>query len=122
MRFTTNREACMSRSRWPLHVAAVVVFAFSTAAAPAADSWPVPRGASREPNPYRYDPKQWKSVPKEYLEDSAACVLYSCTTNLVDADGTVETISHEITRLNGRKGIEKLGEFRGMTYDPSYQK
>ncbi len=113
----------MSRSRWPLHVAAaIVVFAFSTAPAPAADAWPVPRGASREPNPYRYDPKQWKSVPKEFLEDSAACVLYSGTTNIVESDGTIEDITHEITRLNGRKGIEKLGEFRGMTYDPSYQK
>ena len=113
----------MSRSRLPLHVAAVfALFAFSLTPTHAADEWPVPRGASREPNPYKYDPKQWQSVPKEFLEDSSACVLYASTTNLVDPDGTVETISHEITRLNGRKAIEKLGEFRHITYDPGYQK
>ena len=113
----------MSRSRLPLHVAAVIaLFAFSLTPARAADQWPVPRGASREPNPYKYDPQQWKSVPKEFLEDSAACLLYAGTTNLVEADGTIESITHEITRLNGRKAIEKLGEFRHITYDPSYQK
>ena len=51
-----------------------------------------------------------------------ACILYSGTTHLVEADGTVETISHEITRLNGRKGIEKLGEYRNIAYDPTFQK
>jgi tetratricopeptide (TPR) repeat protein len=113
----------MSRLRWRLHVVAAFVLLTSTLTpVRAADDWPVPRGPSREPEPYRYDPKQWKNVPREFLEDSAACFLYSSTTNLVDADGTVEMISHEITRLNGRKAIEKLGEFRHMTYDPSYQK
>jgi tetratricopeptide (TPR) repeat protein len=113
----------MSRSRLPLYVAAVfVLLTFSLTPARAADEWPVPRGASREPNPYKYDPQQWKNVPKEFLEDSSACSLYAGTTNLVDADGTIETISHEVTRLNGRKAIEKLGEFRHITYDPSYQK
>src|SRR5277367_810828 len=114
MRFTHNREILMSRSRWPLHVAAAFVLFVVTLPVHAAGDWPVPRGPSREPNPFRYDAKLWKSVPKEYLEDSAACLLYSGTTNLVEADGTVEMISHEITRLNGRKGIEKLGEFRHM--------
>lgn len=113
----------MSRLRWPIPFAvAFVLLTFSLTSVHAAGEWPVPRGPSHEPNPYRYDPKQWKQVPKEFLEDAAACVLYSGTTNLVEADGTVESISHEITRLNGRKGIEKLGEFRLMTYDPSYQK
>jgi tetratricopeptide (TPR) repeat protein len=82
----------------------------------------VPRGRSNEPNPYRFDLAQVKRVPKEFLEDSAACVLYAGTTNLLDSDGTIETITHEITRLNGRKGIEKLGETRNILYDPSYQK
>jgi tetratricopeptide (TPR) repeat protein len=82
----------------------------------------VPRGPSREPNPYRFDAAQIKRLPKEFLEDSAACVLYSGNTHLVEADGTLETIAHEITRLNGRKGIDKLGEARNIAYDPSYQK
>src|SRR5262249_46548487 len=49
-------------------------------------------------------------------------VLYAGNTHLVETDGTIETITHEITLLNGRKGIEKLGETRSITYDPSYQK
>jgi hypothetical protein len=82
----------------------------------------VPRGPSREPEPHRFDPAQLTRLPKEFLEDAAACVLYAGNTHLVEPDGTIETITHEITRLNGRKGIEKLGEARNITYDPSYQK
>ena len=61
-------------------------------------------------------------MPHEFLDDAAACILYAATTYLVEADGTVETISHEVTRLNGRKGVEKLGEYRNIIYTPSYQK
>jgi tetratricopeptide (TPR) repeat protein/transglutaminase-like putative cysteine protease len=86
-----------------------------------ADTWPVKRGPSREPAPYRYDAKAWGTVPKEFLEDSAACILHSGTSNLVQADGTTESIYHEITRLNSRKGVEKLGEYRSITFDPAYQ-
>ncbi len=87
-----------------------------------ADDWPVPRGPSREPAPYRYDAKVLKTIPKDVLDDSTACVLYSGTTNLIEPDGTVEAISHEITRLNSRKGIEKLGEYRAITFDPTFEK
>jgi transglutaminase-like putative cysteine protease len=85
------------------------------------DPWPVKRGPSREPEPYRYEPRILNEVPKEFLEDSAACILYFGTTNLVDADGTTETICHDLTRLNSRKGVEKLGEYRSVFFDPSYQ-
>jgi tetratricopeptide (TPR) repeat protein/transglutaminase-like putative cysteine protease len=87
-----------------------------------ADKWPVERGPSREPLPYHHDPAVLKKLPKEYLEDYAACTLYYATSHLVEADGTVETITHEVTRLNGRKGVERLGEYRAITYDPAYQK
>jgi tetratricopeptide (TPR) repeat protein/transglutaminase-like putative cysteine protease len=87
-----------------------------------AAEWPVPRGPSHEPVPYQYDPAQWKEVPRECLEDWSTCVLYSCSHYLVDEDGTTETISHEVTRFNGRKGIDKYGEYRGIVYDPTYQK
>ncbi len=87
-----------------------------------ADDWPVSRGPSREPAPYRYDANVLKTIPKDVLDDSTACVIYSGTTNLIEPDGTVEAISHEITRLNSRKGIEKLGEYRAITYDPTYEK
>src|SRR6059058_5894797 len=87
-----------------------------------ADEWPVPRGPSREPQPYRYDPRVLQTIPKEFLDDATACVLYSGTFHGIEPDGTVESISHEITRLNSRKGIEKLGEYRSISYDPTYEK
>jgi tetratricopeptide (TPR) repeat protein/transglutaminase-like putative cysteine protease len=85
-----------------------------------ADEWPVQRGPSREPFPHQHDPKT--PVPKAFLEDAAACIVYSGVTYLVEEDGTVETITHEITRLNSRKGIERLGEYRAISYDPTCQK
>jgi tetratricopeptide (TPR) repeat protein/transglutaminase-like putative cysteine protease len=101
----------------------LVLLVLCQGVAPAlADDWPVARGPSREPRPYQLDPASWKRVPKAFLEDASACVLYSATTHLVEADGTVETITHEITRLNGRKGIDRLGEYHSITYTPAYQK
>jgi tetratricopeptide (TPR) repeat protein/transglutaminase-like putative cysteine protease len=102
-----------------------LLLAFVPAAASAATAmtdWPVARGPSHEPAPFRYDPGLVKKLPRSFLEDAAACTLYSGNTYLVEADGTVEAISHEIVRFNGRKGIEKLGEYRSISYDPAYQK
>ncbi len=90
--------------------------------AQAADPWPVPRGPAREPVPYRYEPQVWQKVPKEFREDASAVILYSGTTHRIEDDGTVETTTHEVTRLNGRKGIESLGEYRSISFDPNYQK
>jgi tetratricopeptide (TPR) repeat protein/transglutaminase-like putative cysteine protease len=87
-----------------------------------AQTWPVPRGPAHDLAPYQYDAGALKSVPKEFLEDAPACILYTSVTNLVEPDGTIETITHEITRLNSRKSLEKLGEFRSITYDPSFEK
>src|SRR5262245_17901642 len=101
--------------------ALLLTFVFSPLPA-LADVWPVPRGPSREPEPYRYDPQHLKKAPKEFLDDASACLVYFCTPYRVEPDGTVETTSHEVTRLNGRKGIAALGEYRGITYDPAYQK
>jgi tetratricopeptide (TPR) repeat protein/transglutaminase-like putative cysteine protease len=84
-----------------------------------ADEWPVARGPSHEPAPYKYNPKQ--SIPKSF-EEATACVLYSGTTYIIEADDTLETITHEVTRLNSRKAIERLGEYRSISFDPSYQK
>jgi hypothetical protein len=115
--FAASEESAMPRIRWPL-VALLLVL--HTAAR--ADDWPVPRGPSREPLPYRFDAKIVSSIPKDVLDDAYACVLYAGTTHLIESDGTVETISHEITRLQSRKGVEKLGEYRSITYDPTYEK
>ncbi len=78
-------------------------------------------GPSHEPVPYRYDPAAWKHVRPEFLDDAPACTLYAGTTHLVEADGTIETISHEITRFNSRKAVEKLGEYKNIVYTPAYQ-
>jgi tetratricopeptide (TPR) repeat protein len=103
---------------------ALVLALGALSARPAAgkEDWPVPRGPSHEPEPYAYDPKALRSVPADFLDDSFACVLYAGTTYLVEEDGTVENVVHEVTRLNGRKAVEKLGEYRNITYTPSYQK
>src|SRR5262245_58878468 len=109
------------RLRRPLQPALIVLAALIFALPVRADDWPVKRGPANDIEPYRYDAKAWASVPREFLDDYSACTLYSCTTHLIEADGTVETITHEITRLNGRKGIEALGEYRNISYDPTHQ-
>lgn len=110
--------------RFPLPSAFVpwLVIAGFQAGVVRAEGWPVECGPSREPMPYRYDAKDWQQIPKNFLEDAPAVVLYTATTHRIEEDGTVETTSHEITRLNGRKGVESLGEYHSISYDPAYQK
>jgi tetratricopeptide (TPR) repeat protein len=110
----------MVRQRPFLFVVALVILGRQLPAA--AEGWPVPRGPSHEPSPYRYDARKPPVIPKEFLDDAAACVLYAGNTHLVDPDGTIEVITHDITRVSGRKGIEKVGEYRNISFDPSYQK
>ena len=61
-------------------------------------------------------------LPRSFIDDASACILYTSTSHLIEADGTVETITHEITRLGSRKGIDSLGEYQAITFDPNYQK
>jgi tetratricopeptide (TPR) repeat protein len=103
------------------HVALLVCLLIACPAA-RGDEWPVPRGPSRDPKPFQYDAKILNEVPKSFLEDAPACILFTRTTHLVEPDGTIEAITHEITRFNGRKGIEKLGEYRSIYYNPRYEK
>jgi transglutaminase-like putative cysteine protease/tetratricopeptide (TPR) repeat protein len=100
----------------------VLALFFSIAPVVRADDWPVPRGPANEPLPYRYDAKHLDGVPRDFLEDAAACVLFTRTTHLIEADGTIVTTVHEITRFNGRKGIEKLGEYHSIYFNPRYEK
>src|SRR5262249_3462547 len=106
-----------TQHRCSVSLAFLVALVFA-APAPAA-GWPVERGPSREPVPYRYQPEQWKTVPADFLDDAAACTLYSGLTYLVEEDGTIETITHEVTRLNSRKALDKLGEYRSISYNPA---
>jgi tetratricopeptide (TPR) repeat protein len=105
-----------------LLLVAVVVFVFIGSPAARGDDWPVARGPSHEPKPYQYEPRILRDVPREFLEDAPACILYARTSHLIEPDGTIEAVSHEITRFNGRKGIEKLGEYRSIYYNPRYDK
>ena len=69
----------------------VVTLVLLTApSARAADGWPVPRGPSREPVPVSFDRKVLDAAPKDFLDDAAACTLYSGNYYLLEADGTVE--------------------------------
>ena len=84
--------------------------------------WPISRGPANEPEPYKFSRQHLQAAPADFLEDASACLLYYGVTHRVDAEGSVETTVHEVTRLNSRKSIEELGEYRDMSYDPSYQK
>jgi tetratricopeptide (TPR) repeat protein len=121
MVFSPVRRDRMPGQRRHLGSVVAAVFLALAPVARAAD-WPVPRGPSHEPQPYRYDPAQWKQVPHDFLDDAPACILYSGTSYLIEEDGTTETVVHDVTRFNSRKGIDKLGEYHNITYDPSYQK
>jgi tetratricopeptide (TPR) repeat protein len=112
----------MARPRRPFRPLLALVLLVGLVPAARAADWPVPRGPSHEPEPYRYDAKKTPAVPRDFLDDALACVLYAGNSYLVEADGTLETVTHEVTRLNGRKGIDKLGEYRNVTYDPAFQK
>ena len=106
--------------RYGMPLALVCLFAFATLPARGAE-WPVARGPSHEPVPYRHETGPWKQAPVGLLDDGPACVLYAGANYLIEADGTVEAVTHEIVRCNNRKGVELFGEYRSITYDPSYQ-
>ena len=88
----------------------------------AGKDWPIGRGPAQDPEKYRYDPATWKDVPKEFLDDAPACYLRSSTTYTIEADGTIDTTTHEVIRLNSRKAVEQLGEHRNISFDPAYEK
>jgi tetratricopeptide (TPR) repeat protein/transglutaminase-like putative cysteine protease len=111
----------MSGQFWRAAIISFVLLGSQVGLAVAAEG-SVPRGPSREPTPYRYDPAAWKTVPRRFLDDAPGCYLYGASSYLVEADGTVERITHEIIRLNSRKAIDKVGDYRGISYDPTFQK
>src|SRR5437764_7770074 len=95
----------------------VVLFVAATARAES-PPWPVPRGPARNPAPVTYDPATTKALPAGFLDDAPACVLFSGTTNRLLPDGTTEASTQELIRLNGRKGIDQMGEYKSITYAP----
>jgi tetratricopeptide (TPR) repeat protein/transglutaminase-like putative cysteine protease len=107
-----------------LHPLFAVLLALGLTLPTPADStgWPVLRGPARASAPVRYDPGVSKDIPAEFLDEAPVCYLYSGTTHRLEPDGTVEATTLELIRLNGRKGIDQLGEYRAITYDPSFEK
>jgi tetratricopeptide (TPR) repeat protein len=83
---------------------------------------PVARGPAHAPTPYRYERGLLKQVPRAFLDNGPACVLYDCCADLLQPDGSDEEVYHQVIRLNNRKGVEALGEFHQIVFDPSYQK
>ena len=82
----------------------VVVFLFATLPAAAraeAVEWPVSVGPPQSPAPLRYEPAAWKTVPREFLDDAAACFLYSGTIQRLRADepDAWQTVVHLCTPL-----------------------
>jgi tetratricopeptide (TPR) repeat protein/transglutaminase-like putative cysteine protease len=83
--------------------------------------WPVPRGPAKMAAACCFDPSLCKKLPAGFVDDAPACVLYSGTTHHLLPDGTLETTTQELIRLNGRKGIDQLGEYKTITFTPSYE-
>ena len=83
--------------------------------------WPVPRGPAKFAAPCTFDSTICKKLPVSFLDDAPACVLYSGTTHRLLPDGTIEMTTQELIRLNGRKGIDQLGEYKTITFCPSYE-
>ncbi len=84
--------------------------------------WPVERGPSRELVPYAVDLESIRKAPPELLTDYPAFYLHAATSYRIEADGTVECTTHEVIRLNNRKGIDQVGEHRNVSYCPAHEK
>lgn len=81
-----------------------------------------PSAARRELVKYDFDAASIKKAPPEYLTDYPAAFIHASTSYRVEEDGVVECTTHEVIRLNNRKGIDLLGEYRNVTYCPAYEK
>jgi tetratricopeptide (TPR) repeat protein len=83
--------------------------------------WPVLRAAAKAAL-CTFDPAFCDTLPAGFLDDAPVCVLFSGTTHRLMPDGTVEMSTQELIRLNGRKGIDQMGEYKTITFCPSYEK
>jgi Domain of Unknown Function with PDB structure (DUF3857)/Transglutaminase-like superfamily len=83
---------------------------------------PVERGPARELVPFVFDRDALKKAPPEFLRDYPACYLHASTSHRIETDGAVETVTHEVIRLNNRKGIDQVGEHRNVSYCPGNEK
>ncbi|HEX4589591.1 MAG TPA: DUF3857 domain-containing protein, partial [Gemmataceae bacterium] len=82
--------------------------------------WPVPHSPAKAAL-CKFDPAACKKLPAGFLDDAPACVLFSGTTHHLFPDGTLESTTQELIRLNGRKGIDQLGEYKTITFCPAYE-
>jgi tetratricopeptide (TPR) repeat protein len=117
--FPRSGAAMRFRYLRPLIVACLVLVPASVRGE--GQEWPVPHGPAKYAAPCTFDPVLCKRLPAAYLDDASACVLFSGTTHRLLPDGSVETSTQELIRLNGRKGIDQLGEYKSITFTPSYE-
>lgn len=82
--------------------------------------WPIARAPAE--TKIKYSADMLRGVPAEYLQDAAACYLYSGTAHTLERDGTLNATTHELVRLNTRRGIDQMGEYQSITFNPSYEK
>ncbi len=100
----------------------VLIVTALTSSLYAQDAWPVRVAPSREPSPFQYKPDLWKKVPQSFLTDAPACVLYASSVHLVEEDGTIEAITHDVTRVTSRHSIDDLGEYTNISFRPRFEK
>ncbi len=102
--------------------ALTLVIAFLAPACGLEKDQTVERGPARELVPFVFDRDALKKAPPEFLHDYPACYLHASTSHRIESDGAVETVTHEVIRLNNRKGIDQIGEHRNVTYSPANEK
>lgn len=82
--------------------------------------WPVERAPAQAK--VAYSSAMLRAVPAEYLNDASACFLYSGTAHTLERDGVLHATTHELIRLNTRRGIDQMGEYQSIAFNPSYEK
>lgn len=98
-----------------------LVFVLCSAPAFAGDrDWPIERGSAKPK--VTFAPEMSRTAPAQCIQDAAACYLFSGTDHTLESDGTLHTVTQELVRLNTRRGIDLLGEYRSITFCPSYEK
>jgi hypothetical protein len=105
-------------SRWTLAWVGILLVA---APLSAEEKWPVKRGPSREPTPYRYRREQLDNIPREFLEEADACIVYMADVRLLSGPphSQEEFVHHRVIRCNRAAAFPQVGEFRDIRYEPN---
>jgi Domain of Unknown Function with PDB structure (DUF3857)/Transglutaminase-like superfamily len=108
---------------WSLAWVAVL---FVVAPISAEERWPVKRGPSPEPLPYRYQPGDLHQIPSEFLERDDGCIVYLADVRLIqvrpgEPGALGDWVHHRVIRCNRPAAFFQVGEFRDIRFDPDVE-